>query len=175
MITKIHSSNKWFSAIFHFTSTWKTLFSRDKVWRSSKWLCFAVFLKNDLWNLYIRVSLSCGRVIPKLLDHLSEWVVFPNKWDITSKSGGELFLRLFWWLQIVMAPPQPKAAVKPAAAPAGGVAKPKKVGKPRNYDLGNGVVRFSKSKMFHKKVSSSAVPSISYQLVNKAALVLILF
>ncbi|KOB76877.1 Ribosomal protein L6 [Operophtera brumata] len=50
-----------------------------------------------------------------------------------------------------MAPPQPKAAVKPAAAPAGGVAKPKKVGKPRNYDLGNGVVRFSKSKMFHKK------------------------
>lgn len=74
-----------------------------------------------------------------------------------------------------MAPPQPKAAVKPAAAPAGGVAKPKKVGKPRNYDLGNGVVRFSKSKMFHKKVSSSAVPSISYKLVNKAALVLILF
>lgn len=56
-----------------------------------------------------------------------------------------------------MAPPQPKAAAKPAAAPAGGVAKPKKVGKPRNYDLGNGVVRFSKSRMYHKKVSSSAV------------------
>lgn len=54
-----------------------------------------------------------------------------------------------------MAPPQPKAAAKPAAAPAGGVAKAKKVGKPRNYDLGNGVVRFSKSKMYHKKVSSS--------------------
>lgn len=51
-----------------------------------------------------------------------------------------------------MAPPQPKAAAKPAAAPAGGVKKAK-VGKPRNYDLGNGVVRFSKSKMFHKKVS----------------------
>lgn len=27
----------------------------------------------------------------------------------------------------------------------------KKVGKPRNYDLGNGVYRFSRSKMFHKK------------------------
>lgn len=51
-----------------------------------------------------------------------------------------------------MAPPKPKAVVKPAAAPAGGVKKAK-VGKPRNYDLGNGVVRFSKSKMFHKKVS----------------------
>lgn len=51
-----------------------------------------------------------------------------------------------------MAPPQPKAAAKPAAAPAGGVKKVAKVGKPRNYDLGNGVVRFSKTKMFHKKV-----------------------
>lgn len=50
-----------------------------------------------------------------------------------------------------MAPPQAKAAAKPAAAPAGGVAKPK-VGKSRNYDLGNGVVRFSKTRMFHKKV-----------------------
>ncbi|XP_063832855.1 large ribosomal subunit protein eL6 [Ostrinia nubilalis] len=49
-----------------------------------------------------------------------------------------------------MAPPQPKAAAKPAAAPAGGVKKAK-VSRPRNYDLGNGVVRFSKSKMFHKK------------------------
>ncbi|XP_060806697.1 large ribosomal subunit protein eL6 [Amyelois transitella] len=49
-----------------------------------------------------------------------------------------------------MAPPQPKAVAKPAAAPAGGVQKAK-LGKPRNYDLGNGVVRFSKTKMFHKK------------------------
>ncbi|XP_041972008.1 60S ribosomal protein L6 [Aricia agestis] len=49
-----------------------------------------------------------------------------------------------------MAPPQPKAAAKAPAAPAGGVQKAK-VGKPRNYDLGNGVLRFSKSKMFHKK------------------------
>lgn len=50
-----------------------------------------------------------------------------------------------------MAPPQPKAVAKPTAAPAGGVTKAK-VSRPRNYDLGNGVVRFSKSKMFHKKV-----------------------
>ncbi|CAH2093405.1 unnamed protein product [Euphydryas editha] len=49
-----------------------------------------------------------------------------------------------------MAPPQPKAAAKAPAAPAGGVQKAK-VGKPRNYDLGNGIVRFSKTKMFHKK------------------------
>lgn len=50
-----------------------------------------------------------------------------------------------------MAPPQPKAVAKAPAAPAGGVKKPAKVGKPRNYDLGNGIVRFSKAKMFHKK------------------------
>ncbi|XP_039752478.1 60S ribosomal protein L6 [Pararge aegeria] len=49
-----------------------------------------------------------------------------------------------------MAPPQPKAAGNAPAAPVGGVQKAK-LGKPRNYDLGNGVVRFSKSKMFHKK------------------------
>lgn len=30
-------------------------------------------------------------------------------------------------------------------------AKGKKVGKSRNYDLGNGIVRFSRTKMFHKK------------------------
>lgn len=64
-----------------------------------------------------------------------------------------------------MAPPQPKAAAKPAVAPAGGVAKAKKVGKPRNYDLGNGVVRFSKSKMYHKKVNSSANPFVLYQQI----------
>ncbi|GBP62929.1 60S ribosomal protein L6 [Eumeta japonica] len=49
-----------------------------------------------------------------------------------------------------MAPAQPKAAAKPSEPPAGGVKKAK-VGKPRNYDLGCGVVRFSKTKMFHKK------------------------
>ncbi|NP_001037132.1 ribosomal protein L6 [Bombyx mori] len=50
-----------------------------------------------------------------------------------------------------MAPTQPKAAAKPAAAPAGALTKKKSTKKPRNYDLGNGVMRFSKSKMFHKK------------------------
>ncbi|XP_022120035.1 60S ribosomal protein L6 [Pieris rapae] len=48
-----------------------------------------------------------------------------------------------------MAPKQPKEAAKAPVAPASGVQKAK-VGKPRNYDLGNGIVRFSKSKMFHK-------------------------
>lgn len=49
-----------------------------------------------------------------------------------------------------MAPPKAQAAPKPAATAAGGVQKPKQ-GKPRNYDLGNGIVRFSKTSMFHKK------------------------
>lgn len=31
------------------------------------------------------------------------------------------------------------------------VAKAKKPGKARNYDLGNGVYRFSRTRMFHKK------------------------
>lgn len=58
-----------------------------------------------------------------------------------------------------MAPPQPKAPAKPSAAPAGGVKKTK-TRRPRNYDLGNGVVRFSKTRMFHKKVSFIHVISI---------------
>ncbi|VVC97840.1 unnamed protein product [Leptidea sinapis] len=48
-----------------------------------------------------------------------------------------------------MAPPQPKAAAKAPAAAEGGVKK-RKVGTPRNYDLGNGIVRFSKTRMFHR-------------------------
>lgn len=32
-----------------------------------------------------------------------------------------------------------------------GTKKVHKPGKPRNYDLGNGVLRFSKTRMFHKK------------------------
>lgn len=35
----------------------------------------------------------------------------------------------------------------------------KKGGKPRNYDLGNGVYRFSRSRMYHKKAL--------YKFVNK--------
>lgn len=60
-----------------------------------------------------------------------------------------------------MAPAKPKEkAAKAAVTPgkkdqtkkvkSGKVSKIKK-GKPRNYDLGNGVYRFSKTKMFHKK------------------------
>jgi large subunit ribosomal protein L6e len=41
------------------------------------------------------------------------------------------------------------AAPKKAGAPTEG--EKKKVGKPRNYDLGNGVYRFSRSRMYHKK------------------------
>jgi len=44
--------------------------------------------------------------------------------------------------------PEKKAAVPLAAAKKG----TKRVqGKPRNYDLGNGVYRFSRTRMFHKK------------------------
>jgi len=39
---------------------------------------------------------------------------------------------------------------KEVKTPAEGATK-KKPGKPRNYDLGNGVLRFSRTKMFHKK------------------------
>jgi hypothetical protein len=52
-----------------------------------------------------------------------------------------------------MAPTDKKAVAKPATKPsAKGVVKNRKHGK-RNYDLGNGVVRFSKTRMFHKKVT----------------------
>jgi len=44
-----------------------------------------------------------------------------------------------------MAPTAPKVAA--AEAPA----KKKKPGRPRNYDLGNGIYRFSRTRMYHKK------------------------
>lgn len=49
--------------------------------------------------------------------------------------------------------PNVDAKPSPAAskAPAKGGAEKKKPGKPRNYDLGNGVYRFSRSRMYHKK------------------------
>lgn len=53
-----------------------------------------------------------------------------------------------------MAPtPEKKAVAKPAKAPAAAAGKVAKTRKPRsrNYTLGNGIVRFSKTKMFHKK------------------------
>lgn len=49
-----------------------------------------------------------------------------------------------------MAPPT-KEAPKPAEGAAAAAKKKPKVGKPRNYDLGNGVYRFSRSRMYHKK------------------------
>ncbi|KAK6641548.1 hypothetical protein RUM44_013260 [Polyplax serrata] len=56
-----------------------------------------------------------------------------------------------------MAPKKGEAKVLPKkdatkVTKGGKVAKTeKKVGKPRNYDLGNGIYRFSKTRMFHKK------------------------
>lgn len=56
--------------------------------------------------------------------------------------------------------PEKKAAAAPAAAAPAAAApakSPKKSkgkparGKPRNYDLGNGVYRFSRTRMYHKK------------------------
>lgn len=44
------------------------------------------------------------------------------------------------------------AAAKPAAAkPATKTSKIKSSSKARNYDIGNGVYRFSRTRMFHKK------------------------
>lgn len=52
-----------------------------------------------------------------------------------------------------MAPPEKKTEKAPAKSATAdkGDKKAKKVGKRRNYDLGNGVVRFSRTKMYHKK------------------------
>lgn len=48
-----------------------------------------------------------------------------------------------------MAPTKPEPPKPKEGAPV--AAKKAKVGKPRNYDLGNGVYRFSRSRMYHKK------------------------
>lgn len=54
-----------------------------------------------------------------------------------------------------MAPTVGKPAAKPASVPAktgdSKVKKPKNHPRPRNYDLGNGIYRFSRSRMYHKK------------------------
>lgn len=46
-----------------------------------------------------------------------------------------------------MAPTEKKEKVTKSE----GTKKVHKTGKPRNYDLGNGVLRFSRTRMFHKK------------------------
>lgn len=52
-----------------------------------------------------------------------------------------------------MAPTPTKVAAKPAAAkPKTAKGALKKRPRKRNSELGNGIVRFSKTKMFHKKV-----------------------
>lgn len=46
----------------------------------------------------------------------------------------------------------PTTAKQPEKGKGGEVAeKAKRFGRPRNYDLGKGIFRFSKTKMFHKK------------------------
>ena len=50
-----------------------------------------------------------------------------------------------------MADTKAKTAAPKAAAGAKTADKGQKQGKPRNYDLGNGVSRFSRTRMFHKK------------------------
>lgn len=62
-----------------------------------------------------------------------------------------------------MAPTAAKAAAKPAdkvPAKSTNESKPKR-GKPRNYDLGNGIYRFSQARMYHKKAV--------YKFVKKVA------
>lgn len=54
-----------------------------------------------------------------------------------------------------MADTKAKVAAKPAKVAAKPAAESKvvkkKTGDPRNYDLGNGIYRFSRTRMFHKK------------------------
>ncbi|XP_011631588.1 60S ribosomal protein L6 [Pogonomyrmex barbatus] len=55
-------------------------------------------------------------------------------------------------VEIKVQTPEKKAAAEPAAAKEGAKKKSKSTrGPPRNYDLGNGVYRFSRTRMYHKK------------------------
>lgn len=58
---------------------------------------------------------------------------------------------------------KPTAPAKPAVVPA---KKPKH--KPRNYNLGNGVYRFSRSRMYHKKALYKFVGKKTTKAVSKA-------
>lgn len=74
-----------------------------------------------------------------------------------------------------MAPKKGEAKVLPKkdatkVTKGGKVAKTeKKVGKPRNYDLGNGIYRFSKTRMFHKKAKYKFIgkknPKVSGKII----------
>lgn len=58
------------------------------------------------------------------------------------------------------------AAAKAAATPKVAGEKKKKVVKPRNYDLGNGIYRFSRSRMYHKKAIYKFVDKKTPKKVN---------
>lgn len=55
------------------------------------------------------------------------------------------------FLQMVDIKEQSSETKAAPAAAKEGIKKKKKQGKPRNYDLGNGVYRFSRTRMYHKK------------------------
>lgn len=66
----------------------------------------------------------------------------------------------------------PAAATPAAAAPAAAKENVKRkrgkpaIGKPRNYDLGNGVYRFSRTRMFHKKAVYRFIEKITPKKVS---------
>lgn len=64
----------------------------------------------------------------------------------------------------------PTAAVAPATA--AGVKKRKRYAKVRNYDLGNGVYRFSRTRMFHKKAIYKFIGKTTPKKVMFATLLL---
>lgn len=73
-----------------------------------------------------------------------------------------------------MADTKPKpVAVKRKAAPGGKGTTPVKKSKhkPRNYNLGNGVYRFSRSRMYHKKALFKFVGKKTPKPVSKLILV----
>lgn len=54
-------------------------------------------------------------------------------------------------------------------------AKKKKKGRPRNYDLGNGVYRFSRTQMFHKKAKYKFIGKKNPKVCKQYALVTFIF
>lgn len=65
---------------------------------------------------------------------------------------------------------KPGAKAAPAATPAKAGDK-KKVPRPRNYDLGNGVYRFSRTRMFHKKAIYKFLGKKTEKTVSKFVVV----
>jgi len=73
--------------------------------------------------------------------------------------------------------PEKKAAAAPAVAKEDANSKGKSTkgkparGKPRNYDLGNGVYRFSRTRMFHKKAVYKFLEKKTPKKVNSYSLI----